>query len=73
MDEVGGEDVLVHCVKDYRVSLFVALYAESRWGWPRSRADAWIASVWKPNETWNRFLVESRCMRHHTGSALLRQ
>lgn len=73
MDEVGDEDVLVHCAKNYRVSVFVALYAESRWGWSRPRADAWITAVWRPNETWTRFLAESRSRLHPTGSALRSQ
>jgi len=56
MDSLAGQKVFVHCAANYRVSMFVALYAEKRWGWTRAQADAHIRRTWEPDEVWARFI-----------------
>jgi protein tyrosine phosphatase (PTP) superfamily phosphohydrolase (DUF442 family) len=60
MDASRGRKVFVHCAANYRVSSFVALYAEARLGWTRQDADAHIRKVWEPNQTWTRFIADAR-------------
>jgi len=60
MDSLAGQKVYVHCVANYRVSMFVALYAERRWGWTRAQADAHIRRMWQPDEVWTRFIEDVR-------------
>jgi len=48
----SGRRTFVHCAANYRVSCFVALYGEAELGWSRAEADAHVARVWAPNETW---------------------
>ena len=56
MRAAKGKRAFVHCAANYRVSCFVALYAEAELGWSRTQADALVASVWEPNATWLAFL-----------------
>lgn len=56
----GERGTLVHCVANYRVSAFMALYGERHLGWDRARADAHIADVWQPDEVWSEFLRQMR-------------
>ena len=56
MRDARGKRTFVHCAANYRVSCFVALYAEAELGWSREQADAHIARVWEPNATWLAFL-----------------
>jgi protein tyrosine phosphatase (PTP) superfamily phosphohydrolase (DUF442 family) len=60
MDASRDKKVFVHCAANYRVSSFVALYAESRLGWSQAEADAHMRRVWEPNETWSSFIAEQR-------------
>jgi protein tyrosine phosphatase (PTP) superfamily phosphohydrolase (DUF442 family) len=60
MDSLVGQKVFVHCVANYRVSMFVALYAEKRWGWTRAQADAHIRRMWEPDEVWAKFIESVR-------------
>ena len=60
MDASRGKKVFVHCAANYRVSSFVALYGEARFGWTPAEADAHIRKVWEPNETWVRFIADAR-------------
>jgi len=56
MRAASGKRTFVHCAANYRVSCFVALYGEAALGWSREEADAHVARVWTPNETWLAFL-----------------
>jgi len=56
MQGARGRKTFVHCAANYRVSCFVALYGEAELGWSRAEADAHVARVWTPNETWLAFL-----------------
>jgi protein tyrosine phosphatase (PTP) superfamily phosphohydrolase (DUF442 family) len=60
MDSLAGQKVFVHCVANYRVSMFTALYAEKRWGWTRAQADAHIRRIWEPDEVWRKFIEDVR-------------
>jgi len=60
MDSLAGQKVFLHCVANYRVSMFTALYAEKRWGWTRAQADAHIRRIWEPDEVWARFIESVR-------------
>lgn len=48
--------VWVHCAANYRVTAFIALYGSRRLGWDRERAEALIAEVWTPDDTWRAFI-----------------
>ena len=60
MDSLSGQKVFLHCAANYRVSMFVALYAEKRWGWTRAQADAHIRRIWEPDEVWAKFIESVR-------------
>ena len=60
MDSLSGQKVFVHCVANYRVSMFMALYGERRWGWTRAQADAHIRLMWEPDKVWARFIEDVR-------------
>lgn len=60
MDSLAGRKVFLHCVANYRVSMFTALYAEKRRGWTRAQADAHIRRIWEPDEVWARFIEDVR-------------
>jgi protein tyrosine phosphatase (PTP) superfamily phosphohydrolase (DUF442 family) len=60
MDSLAGQKIFVHCAANYRVSMFMALYGERRWGWTRAQADAHIRRMWEPDEVWARFIEEVR-------------
>lgn len=63
MDSLAGQKVFLHCVANYRVSMFTALYAEIRWGWTRAQADAHIRRIWEPDEVWARFIEDVRSVQ----------
>jgi uncharacterized damage-inducible protein DinB/protein tyrosine phosphatase (PTP) superfamily phosphohydrolase (DUF442 family) len=63
MDGCREQRTFVHCAANYRVSAFVALYGERRFGWTRAEADAHIRRLWEPNATWQAFLDERRASR----------
>ena len=60
MDGARDQKVFVHCAANYRVSSFVALYGEARFGWSSDQGDAHIRRIWEPNETWVRFIADAR-------------
>jgi protein tyrosine phosphatase (PTP) superfamily phosphohydrolase (DUF442 family) len=60
MDSLAGQKVFLHCAANYRASMFVALYAEKRWGWTHAQADAHIRRIWEPDEVWARFIENVR-------------
>ena len=62
MDEHDGQRVHVHCAANYRVSAFLALYAELRGRWTREQADAFVADLWAPAEypAWAELMAATR-------------
>ena len=53
-----GQTVFVHCIANYRVSAFMAIYRVKRLGWDRAVALDRLREVWEPDEVWARFLDE---------------
>ncbi len=58
MDAREGQTVFVHCIANYRVSAFMAIYRVKRLGWDRTAALDRLREVWEPDEVWARFLDE---------------
>jgi protein tyrosine phosphatase (PTP) superfamily phosphohydrolase (DUF442 family) len=56
MDARRGQTVFVHCIANYRVSAFMAIYRVQRLGWERATALAALNEIWEPDEVWTRFL-----------------
>ena len=56
MAQYAGKRVYVHCVANARVAAFVALYRILELGWSRDDAMQGVYSIWKPNDTWLRFI-----------------
>ena len=55
----AGRKIFVHCAKNYRVSMFVALDRVLRLGWQTERALRDAARVWKPDGVWRDFIVRA--------------
>lgn len=51
MDRRRDDRVAVHSGANHRVSCFVALYGQLRWGWTSLQADRLIQEIWTPNDT----------------------
>jgi protein tyrosine phosphatase (PTP) superfamily phosphohydrolase (DUF442 family) len=60
MDAWSDRKVFVHCAANFRVSAFVAVYAELRLGWTRARAEELVHLMWQPNGTWRAFIDRCR-------------
>jgi protein tyrosine phosphatase (PTP) superfamily phosphohydrolase (DUF442 family) len=60
MDALKAKKVFVHCVANWRVSTFIALYGEKRWGWTRDQADEHILLRWETDIVWDKFIEEIR-------------
>jgi len=56
LDRHADKRVFVHCVANYRASVFIALYRILRLGWPPAEALADMMTVWQPNPTWQAFI-----------------
>jgi uncharacterized protein (TIGR01244 family) len=52
MDAASEWPVWVHCAANWRVSAFVALYAQVRLGWSRERAEELVGGIWEPTPPW---------------------
>jgi len=61
--EASGRRVFAHCAANYRVSCFVALFAEAHLGWSREQADAHVRRLWEPDEVWRAFIARVRASR----------
>jgi protein tyrosine phosphatase (PTP) superfamily phosphohydrolase (DUF442 family) len=61
MDARQGEKILIHCVLNYRVSCFVALWRTLRQGWERDEAFAPLYEIWDPSEypIWEQFIARN--------------
>ena len=64
MQQRGARTTLVHCVANYRVSCFMALYGERHLGWSRAQADAFVTGVWQPDAVWSDYLAAMRFEAH---------
>ncbi len=56
------QKLLIHCIANYRVSAFFALYARKQLGWTDAQADDFIARIWQPSEypVWADFITQMR-------------
>ena len=55
MDRYSGRRVFVHCVLNYRVSIFVMLYRVLQLGQDVEAAWQSVRQIWEPNDIWLRF------------------
>lgn len=55
----GHGRTLVHCQLNLRASSFVFLYRAIERGEPVDAAYDFVVAVWRPNDTWRRFLRET--------------
>jgi protein tyrosine phosphatase (PTP) superfamily phosphohydrolase (DUF442 family) len=60
MDACTEKKVFVHCAANYRVSSFISLYGQARFGWSLEQANEHIRRLWEPNEVWMAFIEEAR-------------
>lgn len=56
LERYAGRRIFVHCVANYRASVFIALYRIRRLGWSPADALAELTKVWQPNEIWQKFI-----------------
>ncbi len=56
MAKHADKRTFVHCVSNYRVSAFMALYRVLDLGWDREEALKGIHALWQPNDTWQGFI-----------------
>lgn len=54
LDAHRAGSVLVHCAKNWRASMFCALYLMKREGWDAARARDFVQGVWEPGEAWTK-------------------
>jgi protein tyrosine phosphatase (PTP) superfamily phosphohydrolase (DUF442 family) len=53
---------LIHCMANFRVTAFYALYAQKHLGWSAERAEEFRASVWVDSDypIWEAFIADMR-------------
>jgi protein tyrosine phosphatase (PTP) superfamily phosphohydrolase (DUF442 family) len=56
MEQNSDKRVFVHCVANYRATVFMMLYGVLRLGWPREEAMNRLRQMWQANETWQHFI-----------------
>jgi protein tyrosine phosphatase (PTP) superfamily phosphohydrolase (DUF442 family) len=58
MSQYGDSKTLVHCMANFRVTAFYALYAQKHLGWSEEQADAFRAKIWQNshNPVWEDFI-----------------
>lgn len=56
MEARRGQTVFVHCIANYRVASFMAIYRVRQLGWERATALAALNEIWEPDETWTAFI-----------------
>lgn len=59
MSQAGDDKVFVHCRHNKRVPVFVALDRILRQGWDPAEALDAMRAVWRPDETWQKFIDET--------------
>jgi uncharacterized protein (TIGR01244 family) len=57
MEAHKGEQILVHCAANYRVTAFVGLYRVLCEGWTADAAFEPMRSIWEPDTVWNQFIA----------------
>lgn len=59
MSQAGDSKVFVHCRHNKRVPVFIALDRILRQRWDPAEAFAAMRAVWRPDETWQKFIDET--------------
>ena len=62
MEELSGQKTLIHCMANFRVTAFYALYAIKHLGWTEEQADAFRASISQGSDypVWEAFIREMK-------------
>jgi protein tyrosine phosphatase (PTP) superfamily phosphohydrolase (DUF442 family) len=68
MDEYAAQKVLVHCVLNMRVSIFVYLYRLLRLGESPENAYESVLEIWEPDNTWQSFI--HKALLAHAGGKI---
>jgi protein tyrosine phosphatase (PTP) superfamily phosphohydrolase (DUF442 family) len=58
MEKNKGRKIYVHCIRNFRVSSFMFLYRVLKLGTDRADASLDLKIIWKPNETWGKFIED---------------
>ena len=56
MAQYADKRVFVHCVANYRATIFTTLYGVLRLDWPRAEAMNRLLQMWQPNDIWQQFI-----------------
>jgi len=56
MEDYADKRVFVHCVANYRATVFTMLYGVLRLDWPRAEAVNRLLQMWQPNDIWQQFI-----------------
>jgi protein tyrosine phosphatase (PTP) superfamily phosphohydrolase (DUF442 family) len=56
MEAYHEQILLIHCVKNMRVSAFIFLYRVLRLGWTEENARCDLLKIWEPDPTWGDFI-----------------
>lgn len=62
----NGRRLFVHCAKNMRVSVFMALYRVLDLGWTPEAALVDVRSIWEPDAVWRAFF-KAQLARHNAG------
>lgn len=52
----AGQRLLIHCVRNFRVSAFLTLYRVRHQGWSREKALDALTTFWRPEPAWSELL-----------------
>ncbi len=58
MDQNAGKKIMVHCVANYRASVFTGLYLLAAGKMDEEEMEDLIDDIWQPNTIWRAFLNE---------------
>lgn len=74
LDAAKGKRVFIHCMANYRVTAFYAVYGVRKLGWTMPRAQALMDRIWnsrddyRMDETWSAFVKEAMGRSAQPGS-----
>ncbi len=59
MTQLPAGKILIHCVANFRVTAFYALYAQKHLGWSESQANEFRAPIWEGSDhpVWEQFIA----------------
>lgn len=68
MDEYAAQKLLIHCVLNMRVSVFIYLYRLLRLGESPENAYVSVQEIWEPDNTWQLFI--HKALLAHAGGEI---